>query len=245
MPLEELLAMYGYSEKINQISDNKNLDKIAIEKAEATSTTNSAEAHSSTDPSSNASHHQTQSQQSVVQHLRSHIAFTHMNSHNLVSDSSDGESEEDELSINEEDWRRTIQVGSEYQASVPEGLCIYDDAPAYENEDRLLWDPIHLDDDQIEDYLIRFKQKTEEDDMTSPLPEGAHVRDDEQALFLLHQCGHNIEEALRRRRTTANLPVIYESMTPWSEDECKAFEAGLRIYGKDFHAIQLNKVFLF
>ena len=40
-----------------------------------------------------------------------------------------------------------INVGSSFQAPIPVGLCKYDDAPAYENEDRLLWDPYKLDDD--------------------------------------------------------------------------------------------------
>lgn len=41
---------------------------------------------------------------------------------------------------------QTISVGSAYQAVVPEGLSKYGDAPAYENEDRLLWDPTKMDD---------------------------------------------------------------------------------------------------
>jgi hypothetical protein len=182
-----------------------------------------------------------------VTHLRSSQPFTHINNQNISSDSSDDESEDD-FSVNEEDWRRTIQVGSDYQASIPEGLSRYDGAPAYENEDRLLWDPSYLEDKEIEEYLIRFSQNSDEEtngeDVVSStlLPTGSHIRDDEQALYLLHQCGNNIEEALRRRRMTANLPAINESMTSWSEDECKAFEAGLRMYGKDFHLVQINKV---
>ena len=43
---------------------------------------------------------------------------------------------------------QTISVGSSYQAVVPEGLCKYGDAPAYENEDRLLWDPTKMDDSE-------------------------------------------------------------------------------------------------
>jgi len=31
-------------------------------------------------------------------------------------------------------------------------------------------------------------------------------------------------------------------MSLWSEDECRNFENGLRIYGKDFFQIQQNKV---
>lgn len=237
MPLEELLALYGYSDKVASSSDK------SVERAEATSTT-PMEAHSSTD-GPNASHSLVGSY-SHAAHLRSSQPFTHINNQNMVSDSSDSESEDD-FSINEEDWRRTIQVGSDYQASIPEGLCRYDGAPAYENEDRLLWDPSPLEDEEIEEYLRRFQQSNDEDAgdgvvSSTLLPTGSHTRDDEQALYLLHQCGHNVEEALRRRRMTANLPAINESMTSWSEDECKTFEAGLRMYGKDFHLIQINKV---
>ena len=61
-----------------------------------------------------------------------------------------------------------------------------------------------------------------------------------QALHLLLQCGYNHEEALRRRRMNAVPPA--ETMTLWSEEECRAFELGLRLYGKDFHMIQQQKV---
>lgn len=91
----------------------------------------------------------------------------------------------------------------------------------------------------------------------SLLPCGSHLRDDEQSLFLLLQCGHNTEEALRRRRLTATLPTVMavavanqadqstgsdNRMSLWSEEECRNFESGLRVYGKDFHAIQQSKV---
>jgi hypothetical protein len=61
-----------------------------------------------------------------------------------------------------------------------------------------------------------------------------------QALFLLLQCGHNAEEALRRRKMQ---PVSNtDPMSLWSEDECRNFESGLRHYGKDFYLVQQNKV---
>ena len=31
-------------------------------------------------------------------------------------------------------------------------------------------------------------------------------------------------------------------MSLWSEEECRAFETGLRVYGKDFHSIKQQKV---
>ena len=42
--------------------------------------------------------------------------------------------------------KKVIQVGSDFQAVVPEGFSHYGDTPAYENEDRLLWDPFKIDD---------------------------------------------------------------------------------------------------
>lgn len=196
-------------------------------------------------------------------------------------------------------------VGSEYQAQIPEGLCQYDDALPYENEDKLVWDPSQLDDCDIELYLQRsmipalvgspgnddrqsshlhsrerhfahfqrpvcsFSAGSPSSSLTaSPssqcsmnsfknlalLPCGNHLRDDEQSLYLLLQCGHNTDEALRRRRLNATVvaaavanqpdhsPNGENRMSLWSEEECRNFESGLRVYGKDFHAIQLSKV---
>ena len=61
-----------------------------------------------------------------------------------------------------------------------------------------------------------------------------------KALYLLLQCGYNSEEGLRRRRMNAVPPA--DTMSLWSEEECRAFELGLRLYGKDFHMIQQQKV---
>lgn len=185
-------------------------------------------------------------------------------------------------------------VGSEFQAQIPEGLCRYDDALPYENEDKLVWDPSQLNECDIELYLRNVNIPVNATsgatstpsnintggssiaNSTSPLasnattsgataannksllPCGNHLRDDEQSLYLLLQCGHNMEEALRRRRLNATLPPVVAvaaattashpspdndtRMSLWSEEECRNFESGLRIYGKDFHAIQQAKV---
>lgn len=61
-----------------------------------------------------------------------------------------------------------------------------------------------------------------------------------QALYLLLQCGYNVDEALRRHRM--NPTPLASTMTLWSEEECRNFENGLKTYGKDFHLIQQNKV---
>ncbi|GFQ79378.1 mesoderm induction early response protein 1 [Trichonephila clavata] len=145
----------------------------------------------------------------------------------------------------DDDWRKTIQVGADYQAAIPDGLSEYDDAPAYENEDRLLWDPSVLPDEEVEDYLRQSRQPKNSSGVNA-VPTGTHVRDDEQALFLLLQCGYNTEEALRRKRMQPLPPAVSfpfkDTMSLWSEEECRSFENGIKVYGKDFHLIQLNKV---
>lgn len=89
-------------------------------------------------------------------------------------------------------------VGSEFQAQIPEGLCRYDDALPYENEDKLVWDPSQLNESDIELYLQKVSVPTANsngtgDPSSSPtnstnlgtivnvgqLPCGAHLRDDE------------------------------------------------------------------
>lgn len=83
---------------------------------------------------------------------------------------------------------------------------------------------------------------TAKNSFIASVPNGSHLRDDEQTLYLLLQCGHNVEEALRRRRINAVSSVAVNEMSQWSEEECRNFENGLRIYGKDFHTIQQLKV---
>ncbi|XP_076668017.1 mesoderm induction early response protein 1 isoform X1 [Andrena cerasifolii] len=149
------------------------------------------------------------------------------------------EEEEDDCdySPDEDEWKKTIMVGSDYQAAIPEGLCRYDDALPYENEDKMLWDPSHIPEEETEEFLERAQLPAVKG---GSLPTGSHIRDDEQALYLLLQCGYNLEEALRRRRMNVVPPT--DAVSLWSEEECHNFESGLRSYGKDFHLIQKNKV---
>lgn len=59
---------------------------------------------------------------------------------------------------------------------------------------------------------------------------------------MLQQCGYNVEEALRRRKILNVNDNSINIMNTWSEDECRNFESGLRMYGKDFHQIHVSKV---
>jgi len=149
------------------------------------------------------------------------------------------EIEESDLENRDYSWKKTIMIGPSFQAFVPSDLDAYGDTLPYENEDKQLWNPGHLVSKDVEEYLSKSQEAIQTGGVGS-LPMGAHVRDDEQALHLLLQCGYNCEEALRRRRMNA-VPTA-ETMTLWSEEECRSFELGLRLYGKDFHMIQSQKV---
>lgn len=211
MPLEELLAMYGY--EANPVSRSSDVNNSAETGQPSTSSKNDQESTpDDTTPSGGF--------------------FT---SHSGVDEDEDDSDDEDydeevdmEDSVGTSDWRRSIQVGEDYQAVVPEGLCKYDDVPAYQNEDKIVWDPSRLPDQEVEEYLtaVRESETTNRD----------YIPDNEQALLLLHQCGHKPDEAVRRRKMMS--PKPQEQPTPWSEEECSNFEEGFKKHYKDFQAIQ-------
>ncbi|XP_078576125.1 mesoderm induction early response protein 1-like isoform X2 [Branchiostoma floridae x Branchiostoma japonicum] len=155
---------------------------------------------------------------------------------------SEDDDEDDEDYVPADDWKKNIQVGPDYQAKVPAGLCAYDESKPvpYDSEDRLLWDPTRLDDKQVESYLDEYASLAPGSPGMGAVPAGGHVRDDEQALFLLMQCDGDFQEALRRKRMQSVTPATEESL--WSEEDCRNFESGLRMYGKDFHMIQKTRL---
>lgn len=212
MPLEELLALYGY---------NRTMDKPIPEPV--------AEVKSEENEKAESALTQLYSESTSPEATRC-----------LRSGSRPPSEEEDDYdySPDEDDWKKTIMVGSDYQAAIPEGLCSYDDALPYENEDKLLWQPTYLDEKVTEDYMRKISAMNSGSGIEA-IPRGKQLRDDEEALFLLQQCGHNVEEALRRRRISAQTPA-HASL--WSEEECRNFENGLKAHGKDFHLIRQNKV---
>ena len=72
-------------------------------------------------------------------------------------------------------------VGSDYQAPIPDGLCKYDDAMPYENEDKLLWDPSTVPEKDVMNYLGAVQDiQTASTQGVDLIPRGSHVRDDEQ-----------------------------------------------------------------
>ncbi|KAK2822095.1 hypothetical protein Q5P01_022160 [Channa striata] len=151
------------------------------------------------------------------------------------------ESDEDEDYVPSEDWKKEIMVGSMYQAETPVGLCKYkDNEKVYENDDQLLWNPECLPEDKVVEFLTEASRRTGDEKGVDAIPEGSHIKDNEQALYELVKCDFDTEEALRRLRF--NVKAAREELSVWTEEECRNFEQGLKAYGKDFHLIQANKV---
>ncbi|CAH1965022.1 unnamed protein product [Acanthoscelides obtectus] len=232
MPLEELLALYGYQ---GENQENESPEEEGNEEAESTEMSETVERESEPSP---------QEEPSKLHILYGPIPDNDQDASRLlrsVSRVSEEEEEDYDYSPDEDEWRKvnkTIMVGSDYQAQIPDGLCHYDDALPYENEDKLLWNPSEMYGDIVEEFLKKASAITK-----PPLPMGTQLRDDEQALYLLQQCGHNSEEALRRlRMTLPNSATDNMNESLWSEEECRNFESGVRCFGKNFHLIQQNKV---
>uniref|UniRef100_A0A1A7Y7S4 Mesoderm induction early response 1b n=1 Tax=Iconisemion striatum TaxID=60296 RepID=A0A1A7Y7S4_9TELE len=150
------------------------------------------------------------------------------------------ESDEDEDYIPSEDWKKEIMVGSMYQAETPVGLSKYkDNEKVYENDDQLLWNPDCVPEDKVVEFLTEASRRTGDEKGVDAIPEGSHIKDNEQALYELVKCDFDTEEALRRLRF--NVKAAREEISVWTEEECRNFEQGLKAYGKDFHLIQANK----
>uniref|UniRef100_A0A8C1RXG6 Mesoderm induction early response protein 1 n=2 Tax=Cyprinus carpio TaxID=7962 RepID=A0A8C1RXG6_CYPCA len=113
-------------------------------------------------------------------------------------------------------------------------------APLYENDDQLLWNPEILTENTVVEFLTEACRRTGEETGVDAIPEGSHIKDNEQALYELVKCNFDTAEALRRLRF--NVKAAREELSVWTEEECRNFEQGLKAYGKDFHFIQANKV---
>ena len=110
----------------------------------------------------------------------------------VVDEEEDDSGDEEVEEGKDYSWKKTIMIGPSYQASVPGGLSNYDDTPPYENEDKLLWDPSRLAEDTCKEYLSKSGEVQGATCAmgVNGIPNGSHIRDDEQALLLLLQVNY-------------------------------------------------------
>uniref|UniRef100_A0A8D2NHY6 Mesoderm induction early response protein 2 n=1 Tax=Zonotrichia albicollis TaxID=44394 RepID=A0A8D2NHY6_ZONAL len=250
MPFEELLALYGYeasdpiSEQDSESNDiAPNLPDMTLDKEQIAKDLLSGEEEEETQSSAD------DLTPSVTSHDASDLFPNQPGSNNFLADedkepcsspcasSMAEDSEVDSIPSNE--CKKEIMVGPQYQATVPILRLNRHRQKAYENEDQLLWDPNILPEREVEEFLYRAVKRQWDELAGSSLPEGEVVKDNEQALYELVKCNFNAEEALRRLRF--NVKVI-RGEDPLFWEECRNFEHGFRVHGKNFHLIQANKV---
>ncbi|XP_059845360.1 mesoderm induction early response protein 3-like isoform X2 [Hypanus sabinus] len=245
MPLDDLLVLYGYDPPV-PVLENENpgsspseladelpdmtLDKEEIAK-DLLSGDDEETQSSADDLTPSVTSHETTDL--FPRHLRSSTAF------DGDKESEDEEGQDD--CVPSEDLKKEIMVGSEYQAEIPSTLCKYKDGDkVYENEDQLLWTPYLLPESTVKEFLHEVAKKSTDEKGVGTIPEETHVRDNEQALYELLKCNYVVKEALGNYRS--NVKIAQDDRSAWTEEECRNFELALRLYGKDFHLIQANKV---
>ncbi|XP_026904908.1 mesoderm induction early response protein 2 isoform X1 [Acinonyx jubatus] len=245
MPLDELLALYGYeasdpiSERESEGSDTTaNLPDMTLDKEQIAKDLLSGEEEEETQSSAD------DLTPSVTSHAASDL-FPNRSGPCFLADgdkepgsSTSSDTEEDPLPANK--CKKEIMVGPQFQADLSSLHLDRHGEKIYENDDQLLWDPNVLPEREVEEFLYRAVKRRWHEMAGSQLPEGETVKDSEQALYELVKCNFNAEEALRRLRF--NVKVIRDGFCAWSEEECRNFEHGFRVHGKNFHLIQANKV---
>ncbi|XP_062920250.1 mesoderm induction early response protein 1-like isoform X4 [Mobula hypostoma] len=271
MPIQDLLALYGYGKTIpfpgedeeDDEDDEEEDDDEAEDDDDGDEGDNEENSGSSEVPETEDLPDISINQQEVLKNSCGHEDETQSSNDDLVplmtsqdvqemirprrckyldiGNEGEEESEDDEDYVPSEDWKKEIMVGSQYQADVPIGFYKYkENEKVYENEDQLLWNPDFLPENKVVEFLCDASKRTGEEKGLDAIPEGSHIKDNEQALYELVKCNFDTDEALRRLRF--NVKAAREELSIWSEEECRNFEQGLKAYGKDFHLIQANKV---
>ncbi|KAM4887904.1 mesoderm induction early response protein 2 isoform 2-T2 [Thomomys bottae] len=245
MPLDELLALYGYEES-EPISEQESeggdaappLPDMTLDKDQIAKDLLSGEEEEETQSSAD------DLTPSVTSHEASNLFPNQSGSRFLADEDKEprsfpsSDTEEDSLPANK--CKKEIMVGPQFQADLSSLHLNRHSEKIYENEDQLLWVPSVLPEREVEEFLYRAVKRRWHEMAGPQLPEGEPVKDSEQALYELVKCNFNVEEALRRLRF--NVKVIRDGLCAWSEEERRNFEHGFRVHGKNFHLIQANKV---
>ncbi|XP_067310503.1 mesoderm induction early response protein 1b isoform X3 [Pseudorasbora parva] len=259
MPIQELLSLYGYGgsgspEEEEEEDEEEDVDGDEEEDDDEGEDMDNDESSRSTGELKKSKEdgakvatrmanesHSTESRACAVKACNTAELIRSQNHGYFQNNEVDEESEEDDDYVPSEDWKKEIMVGSMYQAETPSGLCKYKDSEkVYENNDQLLWNPEILPENTVVEFLTEACRRTGEETGVDAIPEGSHIKDNEQALYELVKCNFETDEALRRLRF--NVKAARDELSVWTEEECRNFEQGLKAYGKDFHFIQANKV---
>ena len=267
MPLEELLALYGNLP--DNVAANEDDDEDDDEEEKETESENAQ----SNAPESTSTTSQLEEDKLTEQHLKFINKIEPLpvssNLSRLISTNEDAlyeisDEEDDEDDTPEDNWRRTIQIGQDYQAVIPDSVLVGEQLEAIDSSVHanclLLWNPKELNEREVEIYLKSFLANSERqsnclqtelrsstiknnNEISSSTNQVDTQRDDELALYVLLKNSFIADSALDSKGDLDNeLINLFTFIRPWSEDDCSSFEDGLRVHGKDFHQIQKNKL---
>ncbi|XP_065176414.1 mesoderm induction early response protein 1-like [Sycon ciliatum] len=251
IPIELLLARYGYGAAAAEDKRTADSDDIAATVATNAATANCGDDASPIVPTDIAASATIESEGTSdplwSAPEESTKPSTLMQLVNAAPDMSEDGEESDEEDEDEDympqppsptlDWRKEIRQGDDYQASIPnleidmEQMSV-DSASA----EPPLWKPDELSESEVQKYL-RSALSRDMQEVAGSRSQAyyAYAPDNETALEHLVSCGFNTKLAL------SSLPN-QEGVVTWSEEECSNFEQGLSQYGKNFFLIQREKV---
>ena len=323
MPIEQLLALYRSSVP-ESLQTNSNLatestnDDENVKTNESKTTAAQPTAITSESTSQLDDDGDKLSEQTLIDRIEpasSNLSKLISTSEDALYDISDDEEEDEDDFTPEDNWRRTIQIGLDYQATVPDNPILINEIEKAEadvekkieeeivKEDKnsdekmidsttidlsiengnnclLLWNPKQLNEKQVKTYLKNFinndqlncvsnstdlidsnkltssttsssssatassKSKINEISSTNAQLDNLNQqRDDELALYVLLKNCYEIETTLsNRNKLDQKFLDLFTFIKRWSDADCDEFEDGLRLYGKDFHQIQKNKL---
>ncbi|CAL8253624.1 unnamed protein product [Merluccius merluccius] len=238
LPLEELLALYGYEVSDQRLQPDRDrcqlaagLPHITLDKDQMTKDTFVGDEEEDPSADDDLTPLYTSNTSDLLRRLQGGDKNTTVSS---------SEEDSDSASVPSNEERKDIMVGSMYQAKIPPlSPCTFQ-SRAYDGDDQLLWTPGVLPVQEVEGFLRSAQTPGGQEVASYTNPHRDTVRDNEQALYELVKCNFNAEEALRRLHF--NVKVFSDELCSWSEEECRGFEQGYRAYGKNFHIIQANKV---
>ncbi|XP_069078468.1 mesoderm induction early response protein 3 isoform X3 [Pleurodeles waltl] len=241
MPLDDLLAYYGYESAIPVITCSS-ADSSPSDLADELPDMTLDKEEIAKDLLSGDDEETQSSADDLTPSVTSHEA-TDFFPRPLRSkmNESDGEDGEGDYGSSSEDLRKEIMVGVLHQAEIPpyQGGCLQEET-LDDGEDQLLWRPDVLSENKVKEFLLETSLPTPQQKITQRVSAGIHTKDNEQALYELFKCSFNIKEAIQKYCCSGRTAT--DDMAAWTEDECRNFEHGLLIYGKDFHLIQKHKV---
>lgn len=61
----------------------------------------------------------------------------------------------------------------------------FSDLIVYENDDQLLWNPERLSEGKVVEFLTEASRRTGEEKGVDAIPEGSHIKDNEQVSWML------------------------------------------------------------